>query len=234
MPYRCRLEAEAAHAGPRTDAALGVARTGVSVLVVAGDAFARVVPAGGAVLNGAGECTGFITAAEWGFLETPVFLTSTLQLGRVYDAACELMLEREPRVAEDFIIPVVAECDDSWLNDARRMQVSRADVAAAWEQALASRGGEKPPAEGSVGSGTGMGVPEADAGDVEDGVGRAGRQRTDPDSQVSSARHVGILPYAWHPDEGVDDAGHLVNRHAAPRAGRGDLGGCFDPGHGGR
>lgn len=134
----------------------GVARTGVTTLVVADDAFDRPCPAGGAVLNGAGECTGFLSAAEWGLLETPIFLTSTLQLGRVYDAACELMLEREPRVAENFIIPVVAECDDSWLNDARRMQVVRADVADAWTAALASRGSGEPPAEGSVGSGTGM------------------------------------------------------------------------------
>ncbi len=134
----------------------GAARTGVSVLVVADDAFDRPVPAGGAVLNGAGECTGFLTAAEWGILETPVFLTSTLQLGRVYDAACELMLEREPRVAEDVVIPVVGECDDSFLNDNRRMQVTRDDVARAWSEALESRGSTTPPAEGSVGSGTGM------------------------------------------------------------------------------
>ena len=134
----------------------GVARTGVTVLVVAEDAFDRPCTAGGAVLNGAGECTGFITAGEWGSLETPVFLTSTLQLGRVYDAACESMLDRHPRVAEDFIIPVVAECDDSFLNDARRMQVERHDVDAAWEAALRSRGTGSPPAEGAVGSGTGM------------------------------------------------------------------------------
>lgn len=134
----------------------GVARTGVTTLLVAEDAFERLVPAGGAVLNGAGECTGFITASEWGTLETPVFLTSTLQVGRVYDAAVELMMERHPSVADDFIIPVVAECDDSYLNDARRMQVSRDDVAAAWQHALESRGSASPPAEGSVGSGTGM------------------------------------------------------------------------------
>jgi D-aminopeptidase len=115
-----------------------------------------MLPAGGAVLNGAGECTGFITAGEWGTLETPVFLTSTLQLGRVYDAACELMLERFPGVAEDFIIPVVGECDDSFLNDARRMQVTRDDVARAWAEADASVGSPAPPAEGAVGSGTGM------------------------------------------------------------------------------
>ncbi len=134
----------------------GVARTGVTVLRLRDDPFHTMLPAGGAVLNGAGECTGFITAAEWGTLETPVFLTSTLQLGRVYDAACELMLDRWPDVADDFIIPVVAECDDSFLNDARRMQVMRHDVRRAWEEADASVGRSTPPAEGAVGSGTGM------------------------------------------------------------------------------
>ncbi len=134
----------------------GVARTGVTVVRLRDDPFHAMLPAGGAVLNGAGECTGFLTAGEWGTLETPVFLTSTLQLGRVYDAACELMLERFPDVAEDFIIPVVGECDDSFLNDARRMQVTREDVQRAWEEADASVGSSSPPAEGAVGSGTGM------------------------------------------------------------------------------
>jgi D-aminopeptidase len=134
----------------------GVARTGVTVIRLRDDPFHEMLPAGGAVLNGAGECTGFLTAGEWGSLETPVFLTSTLQLGRVYDAACELMLERFPGVAEDFIIPVVAECDDSFLNDARRMQVTRGDVAQAWQAADASVGAPAPPREGAVGSGTGM------------------------------------------------------------------------------
>ncbi len=134
----------------------GVARTGVTVVRLRNDPFHDMLSAGGAVLNGAGECTGFITAGEWGTLETPVFLTSTLQVGRVYDAACELMLERFPGVAEDFIIPVVAECDDSFLNDARRMQVTRDDVAGAWAEADDSVGSATPPAEGAVGSGTGM------------------------------------------------------------------------------
>jgi D-aminopeptidase len=134
----------------------GTARTGVTCLVLADDAYTRLVPAGGAVLNGAGECTGFITAAEWGSAETPVYLTSTLQLGRVYDSACRIELEVNPSVATDFTIPVVAECDDSWLNDARRMQVEHDDVVAAYDAALGSRGSATPPDEGAVGSGTGM------------------------------------------------------------------------------
>src|SRR4051794_1783556 len=102
----------------------GVARTGVTVLLAAEDAYRRRLAAGGAVLNGAGECTGFLTANEWGMLETPVYLTSTMQLGRVYDAACEIAVEQDPEVANDVVIPVVAECDDSDLNDCRRMQVT--------------------------------------------------------------------------------------------------------------
>lgn len=133
-----------------------VARTGVTCLVLAEDAYLRPVPAGGAVLNGAGECTGFITAQEWGAAETPVYLTSTMQLGRVYDAACEIALEAHAEVADDVVIPVVAECDDSWLNDCRRMHVSAADVRAAHAAALASRRAAAAPAEGAVGAGTGM------------------------------------------------------------------------------
>jgi D-aminopeptidase len=134
----------------------GTARTGVTCLVLAEDACTRPVAAGGAVLNGAGECTGFLSAGEWGLIETPVYLTSTMQLGRVYDAACELELELRPEVAEEVVIPVVAECDDSFLNDCRRMQVSAGDVRGAYDVALASRGRGEPPLEGAVGAGTGM------------------------------------------------------------------------------
>ena len=106
----------------------GIARTGVTTLFLAEDAYSRPLAAGGAVLNGAGECTGFLTAGEWGVLETPIYLTSTMQLGRVYDAACRIALERDAQVADDVVIPVVGECDDSFLNDCRRMQVEYDDV----------------------------------------------------------------------------------------------------------
>ena len=75
----------------------GAARTGVTVIDPGGNLFRAPIPAGGAVLNGAGECTGFIAMQEWGALETPIFLTSTMQVGRVYDAACELLIGRGRR-----------------------------------------------------------------------------------------------------------------------------------------
>jgi D-aminopeptidase len=137
----------------------GVARTGVTVIDPGGNLFRSPVPAGGAVLNGAGECTGFLAAAEWGLAETPVFLTSTMQVGRVYDAACELLIGRDAGIgSEDVIIPIVAECDDSFLSDARRMQVTAADVAAAAEAARTAGASaqRRAPAEGAVGAGTGM------------------------------------------------------------------------------
>jgi D-aminopeptidase len=134
----------------------GVARTGVTVISVAEDCYRRPLPAGGAVLNGAGECTGFITAAEWGFLETPILLTSTMQLGRVYDAACELMIDEIPEVGREVVIPVVGECDDSYLNNAGRMQVHRRDVSNAWQQARERGRSGEAAEQGSVGSGTGM------------------------------------------------------------------------------
>jgi len=155
---------------PGPPAGRGIARTGVTVLDPGGNLFRSPVPAGGAVLNGAGECTGFLAASEWGLAETPVFLTSTMQVGRVYDAACELLMAEEPGIGtDDVIIPIVAECDDSFLSDARRMQVTAADVAAALAAARASGGGApgrgasgggasggRAPAEGAVGAGTGM------------------------------------------------------------------------------
>jgi D-aminopeptidase len=130
--------------------------TGVSCLLLADDAYTRPVVGGGAVLNGLGDVTGFLTLLESGYFETPIWLTSTTQLGRVYDFAFQLELERYPQVADDICVPVVAECDDSFLNDLRTMWVGADDVRAARDQAYASVGSAAPPVEGAVGGGTGM------------------------------------------------------------------------------
>ena len=162
----------------------GVARTGVTVIDPGGNLFSAPVPAGGAVLNGAGECTGFLSMTEWGLAETPVFLTSTMQVGRVYDAACELLAEEEPAIgAVDVIIPLVAECDDSFLSDARRMQVSAADVRTAREAARMAGAARHrlAPAEGAVGAGTGMSCLG-----FKGGIGTASRR-------VPSGHTVGVL-----------------------------------------
>ena len=89
------------------------------------------------MLNGAGELTGFLQAQEWGSLETPVLLTRTMGVGRVYDGVVDVMLAANPAVgAVDVVIPTVGECDDSWLSDGRAVQVEAADAGAR------DRGGE--------------------------------------------------------------------------------------------
>jgi D-aminopeptidase len=108
-------------------------------------------PAGTAVLNGAGELTGAHEIREWGLLETNVYLTSTHAVGRVYEGAVQVALAADPRVGvDDVVIPVVGECDDSWLSDARIAHVQPEDVAKA--VAAASADFER----GAVGAGTGM------------------------------------------------------------------------------
>jgi D-aminopeptidase len=130
----------------------GIARTGVTAIVPGDELFGAPAPAGAAVLNGAGEMTGFIAVSEWGVIETPVYLTSTMAVGRVYDGAVAAAVAEDPAVGnEDVVIPVVAECDDSWLSDSAVVQVEAADAG----RALAgARGGAVD--EGAVGAGTGM------------------------------------------------------------------------------
>src|SRR5581483_2719550 len=109
------------------------------------------LPAGTAVLNGAGELTGSLEIRAWGLLDTPVYLTATHAVGRVYDGAVQVALAADPRVGvDDVVIPVVGECDDSWLSDARIPHVEPRHVAEA--VARASSDFE----EGAVGAGAGM------------------------------------------------------------------------------
>jgi D-aminopeptidase len=141
--------------GPRNSIAdIGVAvghvtveQTGVTAVVPP----SLPLPAGTAVLNGAGELTGSLEIREWGILDTPVYLTSTHAVGRVYDGAVSVAMAADPRVGvDDVVIPVVGECDDSWLSDARIPHVQPADVARAVGEAKADF------EQGAVGAGAGM------------------------------------------------------------------------------
>jgi D-aminopeptidase len=132
----------------------GIARTGVTVVVPGPPEllFGEPAPAGAAVLNGSGELTGFLQISEWGQLETPIYLTSTMAVGRVFDGAVAAAVAADPRVGvEDVVIPIVGECDDSDLSEPRIVQVEAADAA----RALVAASSDSV-AEGCVGAGTGM------------------------------------------------------------------------------
>jgi D-aminopeptidase len=131
----------------------GPVRTGVTVIVPRDDVWRKKVPAGAFVLNGTGEMTGLAWVAESGFLEYPIALTNTLNVPRVANGVMSWMIKRYPEIGitDDTLTPVVAECDDSRLNDSQGRHVSEQDVMAALDGAA---GG--PVAEGAVGAGTGM------------------------------------------------------------------------------
>jgi len=139
----------------------------------------RAARAGTAVLNGAGELTSSLEIREWGLVQTPVYLTATMAVGRIYDGAIAHAVAADPRVGvDDVVVPVVGECDDSWLNDARDVQVEAADAGRAVADAC-----EGPVAEGAVGAGTGM-----VCFDWKGGIGTA--------SRVAEGATVGVLVLA--------------------------------------
>ena len=131
----------------------GPVRTGVTVIMPREDVWHHKVPAGAFVLNGTGEMTGLAWVAESGFLEYPIALTNTLNVPRVADGVMSWMIQRYPDIGitDDTLTPVVAECDDSRLNDSQGRHVSPEDVIHALETATIG-----PVPEGSVGAGTGM------------------------------------------------------------------------------
>ena len=132
----------------------GPVRTGVTaILPNGGDIFHHRVTGGVFVLNGAGELSGLTQVQEWGLIETPIILSNTLAVGACGEGVVQYMVERNPGIGQehDVVIPVVGECDDSWLNDAAGAHVQAEHVHLALN---AAKGG--PVAEGSVGGGTGM------------------------------------------------------------------------------
>lgn len=147
----------------------GPVRTGVTaILPNRGNIFMERMAGGGFVLNGAGEVAGLTQVMEWGLIETPILLTNTMSVGAASDALVRYMVDRYPGIGDehDVIIPVVGECDDSWLNDAAGGHVEDTHVLEAIRTAT-----DGPVAEGSVGGGTGM-----ITCDFKSGIGTASRR----------------------------------------------------------
>jgi D-aminopeptidase len=164
----------------------GPVRTGVTVIVPRDDVWHKKVPAGAFVLNGTGEMTGLSWVAESGFLEYPIALTNTLNVPRVANGVMTWMIKQYPGIGitDDTLTPVVAECDDSRLNDSQGRHVSEEEVEAALNTASSG-----PVMEGAVGAGTGM-VSYGFKG----GIGTSSRRL--PDSEGGYT--VGVLVNANH------------------------------------
>jgi D-aminopeptidase len=126
-------------------------RTGVTVVLPhGGNLFREKVPGAVFVGNGFGKLMGSTQIDELGEIESPIALTSTLNVPRVADALIDHMLALPGNEDLKSINVVVGETNDGRLNDIRGRHVGREEVFAAIRNAT-----NGPVEEGSVGAGTG-------------------------------------------------------------------------------
>lgn len=103
----------------------------------------------GCSLFGTGnDLTGFEVTEDFCYLNSPIVLANTFNIGRVYNAILSygFALGRE-----EIWPPVVVGLDDSYLNDMTEFSVDESAVLRLFKEA-----GDGPLAEGSVGIGTGL------------------------------------------------------------------------------
>src|SRR2546429_6807884 len=126
-------------------------RTGVTaILPHGGNLFREKVPGAVFIGNAFGKLAGSTQVNELGEIETPIMLTSTLNVPRVADATIDYMLALPGNEDVQSINPLVGETNDGFLNDIRGRYVGRDEVFAAIKNA---RNGAVE--EGAVGAGTG-------------------------------------------------------------------------------
>jgi D-aminopeptidase len=126
-------------------------RTGVTaILPHGGNLFREKVPGAVFIGNAFGKLAGSTQVNELGEIETPIMLTSTLNVPRVADAVIDYMLALPGNEDVQSINPLVGETNDGYLNDIRGRHMNRDGVFGAIKTA---RGG--PVDEGAVGAGMG-------------------------------------------------------------------------------
>ena len=133
-------------------------------------------------LNGYGEMTARAIVDEWGLMDFPILLTGTNNVGIVCHWASQYLFEHGAREAGmTSLLPMAAECDDSYLDGSQGLGIGRADVYNALDRATTG-----PVAEGCVGAGTGMQL-----FDFKGGIGTA--SRVVPAKEGETAYTVGAL-----------------------------------------
>lgn len=129
----------------------GPIRTGVTAILPRGRASSDQVFAAWFALNGNGEMTGTTWIEESGFLEGPVMITNTHSVGTVRDAVIAWQMRQQGKTFQPWLLPVVAETWDGFLNDLNGFHVRAEHAIQALDNA---RSGAI--TEGNTGGGTGM------------------------------------------------------------------------------
>jgi D-aminopeptidase len=145
--YATVIEGEGAHRFGE-----GPIRTGVTMILPRGrDGVGQACAAGVYSSNGNGELTGSHWIEESGSFSTPIGVTNTHAVGTVHRGIVNWIAENRPSLAAQWLLPVVAETWDGYLNDINGDHVTHAHVRDAVDHAACG-----PIDEGSVGGGTGM------------------------------------------------------------------------------
>ncbi|GAA3677323.1 P1 family peptidase [Arthrobacter ginkgonis] len=130
----------------------GTMCTGVTAILPRGrDGVGIPCAAGTYSFNGNGEMTGRAWIEESGQFTTPVLITNSHAVGACHTGVDQWMHREHPAVSAQWMLPVVAETWDGYLNDINGGHVRPEHAIAALDAAASG-----PVAEGSVGGGTGM------------------------------------------------------------------------------
>lgn len=130
----------------------GPVRTGVTAILPRGRAgVGEALAAGYHSFNGNGEMTGMSWLEETGSLATPILISNTHAIGPCHRGTIDWIVKNKPDFAQQWLLPVVGETWDGYLNDINGAHVTPEIAVAAIDAAKAG-----PVAEGSVGGGTGM------------------------------------------------------------------------------
>ncbi|MBU6278287.1 MAG: P1 family peptidase [Actinomycetales bacterium] len=127
-------------------------RTGVTAILPLGrDGIGTSVPAGIYALNGNGEMTGSHWITETGALPGPVMITNTHAVGTIHRGVIDWTSTHRPDLAVEWLLPVVAETWDGYLNSINEDYLQPHHAGQAIDAAVSG-----PVPEGSCGGGTGM------------------------------------------------------------------------------
>ncbi|MCJ1247025.1 hypothetical protein MMC30_004236 [Trapelia coarctata] len=129
--------------------------TGLTTILPRRDWFNSACYAGLFRFNGSGEMTGSHWLSETGLLNSPIVITNSFAVGDCYRGIYEYAISHYSSpvtgLCDWFLLPVVAETWDGFMNDISAMVVTPQMVVRGIEEAHAGRVGE-----GNTGGGTGM------------------------------------------------------------------------------
>jgi len=131
----------------------GEVQTGVTAIMPSDENIYKVpLPCGVAVLNGFAKPIGLTQIEALGVLETPILLTNTLSVGRLFSGTAQYMINHHSGIGRDLptVNPLILECNDGFLNDIQRMAITEEMAQQALDNVQAQF------ECGSVGAGRGM------------------------------------------------------------------------------